>query len=233
MARSLAVFGLLSSLWNISMLLRWGQCFQPWLPSFITTIRAGLIPLYCVLWFGRCCIFALLIKLLIQHIPRRLNVIVDSLSWNLYPANTGFHLNSRVFCHLCHMWDHLQVNLFASNLNWQLPTFVSSSASMCLSIFVRYEFSRLHSFLQFYRKRRLTCVSVSDCPHLVLSILVSLSAPTVLQRHAWWLCVSPLKVSLSTSLLHSRIPINESTNFSSRLFLFLMCRHIISIPLSS
>jgi hypothetical protein len=65
------------------------------------------------------------ISITARHIPGKLNVIADLLSREHQVIHTEWMLNVRVFETLCLCWDRPHIDLFATILNRQLPTYVS------------------------------------------------------------------------------------------------------------
>ncbi|XP_021355212.1 uncharacterized protein LOC110451492 [Mizuhopecten yessoensis] len=61
----------------------------------------------------------------VKHLPGRLNVLADTLSRRLQPVLTEWQLDPSIFRAICLVWDRPHVDLFATALNHQLPTFVS------------------------------------------------------------------------------------------------------------
>ena len=60
-----------------------------------------------------------------RHIPGNLNVIADSLSRRDRAIQTEWSLHPQVFREICQVWHKPMVDLFATNLNAKLPTYVS------------------------------------------------------------------------------------------------------------
>ncbi|XP_021369371.1 uncharacterized protein LOC110460656 [Mizuhopecten yessoensis] len=65
------------------------------------------------------------LDLTVRHLPGRLNVLADTLSRSRSPVLTEWTLKRSVFRSLCLVWDRPHVDLFATALNFRLPTFVS------------------------------------------------------------------------------------------------------------
>jgi hypothetical protein len=65
------------------------------------------------------------IRLVMRHIPGRLNVLVDSLSRSLAPVNTEWELHQAVFQSIVLHWRNPNIDLFATSLNFKVTTFVS------------------------------------------------------------------------------------------------------------
>ena len=65
------------------------------------------------------------IRLVVRHIPGRLNVLVDSLSKSLAPVNTEWELHQAVFQSIVLHWGNPNIDLFATSLNFKVTTFVS------------------------------------------------------------------------------------------------------------
>jgi hypothetical protein len=65
------------------------------------------------------------IRLVVRHIPGRLNVLADSLSRSLAPVNTEWELHQAVFQSIVLHWGNPNIDLFATSLNFKVTTFVS------------------------------------------------------------------------------------------------------------
>ncbi|XP_069109293.1 uncharacterized protein [Argopecten irradians] len=65
------------------------------------------------------------LTILVKHLPGRLNVLADTLSRRRQPVLTEWQLNPSIFEGICQVWDRPHIDLFATSLNNQLPTFVS------------------------------------------------------------------------------------------------------------
>lgn len=65
------------------------------------------------------------IRLVVRHIPGRLNLLADTLSRSLAPVNTEWELHQGVFDSLVLRWGSPNIDLFATSLNHKLPVFVS------------------------------------------------------------------------------------------------------------
>jgi len=65
------------------------------------------------------------VSLSVRHIPGKLNVVADSLSRQLNPVHTEWQLHPQIFQVICRIWDRPHIDLFATHINRQLPTFVS------------------------------------------------------------------------------------------------------------
>jgi hypothetical protein len=65
------------------------------------------------------------IRLVVRHIPGRLNVLADSLSRSLAPVNIEWELHQAVFQSIVLHWGKPKIDLFATNLNFKVTTFVS------------------------------------------------------------------------------------------------------------
>ena len=65
------------------------------------------------------------ISLLVKHVPGKLNILADTLSRARKPVITEWTLAKPVFHSICRLWDRPHVDLFATALNHQLPTYVS------------------------------------------------------------------------------------------------------------
>ena len=65
------------------------------------------------------------IRLVVRHIPGRLNVLADSLSRSLAPVNTEWELHQAVFQSIVLHWGNPNIDLFATSLNFKMTTFVS------------------------------------------------------------------------------------------------------------
>ena len=65
------------------------------------------------------------IRLVVRHIPGRVNVLVDSLSRSLAPVNTEWELQQPVFQSIVLHWRNPKIDLFATSLNFKVTTFVS------------------------------------------------------------------------------------------------------------
>ena len=61
----------------------------------------------------------------VKHLPGRLNVLADTLSRRRQPVLTEWQLNPSIFEGICQVWDRPHIDLFATALNYQLPTYVS------------------------------------------------------------------------------------------------------------
>jgi hypothetical protein len=64
------------------------------------------------------------IRLVVRHIPGRLNVLADSLSRSLAPVNTEWELHQAVFQSIVLHWGNPNIDLFATSLNFKMTTFV-------------------------------------------------------------------------------------------------------------
>ncbi|XP_041376890.1 uncharacterized protein LOC121389361 [Gigantopelta aegis] len=64
------------------------------------------------------------IVLMAKHIPSSVNVLADALS-RCSPVQTEWMLHKVVAGRILHLWGSLQVDMFATRLNHQLPVFVS------------------------------------------------------------------------------------------------------------
>ena len=65
------------------------------------------------------------IQIRARHIAGNLNVIADSLSRRDKAIQTEWSLHPQVFQKICQVWHKPMVDLFATNLNAKLPTYVS------------------------------------------------------------------------------------------------------------
>ena len=65
------------------------------------------------------------IRLVVRHIPGRVNGLVDSLSRSLAPVNTEWELQQPVFQSIVLHWRNPKIDLFATSLNFKVTTFVS------------------------------------------------------------------------------------------------------------
>ena len=65
------------------------------------------------------------IRLVVRHIPGRLNVLADSLSRSLAPVNTEWELHQAVFQSIVLHWGNPNIDLFATNLTFKVTTFVT------------------------------------------------------------------------------------------------------------
>jgi hypothetical protein len=65
------------------------------------------------------------ISLTARHIPGKLNVIADLLSREHQVIHTEWMLHVDIFGMLCQLWERPHIDLFATILNHQLPTYVS------------------------------------------------------------------------------------------------------------
>jgi ribonuclease HI len=61
------------------------------------------------------------IRLVVRHIPGRLNVLVESLSRSLAPVNTEWELQQAVFQSIVLHWGNPNIDLFATSLNFVSP----------------------------------------------------------------------------------------------------------------
>jgi hypothetical protein len=65
------------------------------------------------------------ISLTARHIPGKLNVIADLLSREHQVIHTEWMLHVDIFEMLCRLWERPHIDLFATILNHQLPTYIS------------------------------------------------------------------------------------------------------------
>ena len=65
------------------------------------------------------------IRLVVRHIPGRLNLLADSLSRSLAPVNTEWEFHQAVFQSIVLHWGNPNIDLFATSLNFKVTTFVS------------------------------------------------------------------------------------------------------------
>ena len=60
-----------------------------------------------------------------RHVPGSLNVIADGLSRRNQIQHTEWSLSPQIFKQIAQLWEHPQIDLFATRLNTKLPTYVS------------------------------------------------------------------------------------------------------------
>ena len=60
-----------------------------------------------------------------RHVPGSLNVIADGLSRRNQIQHTEWSLSPQIFKQIAQLWEHPQIDLFATCLNTKLPTYVS------------------------------------------------------------------------------------------------------------
>ena len=60
-----------------------------------------------------------------RHVPGSLNVIADGLSRRNQIQHTKWSLSPQIFKQIAQLWEHPQIDLFATKLNTKLPTYVS------------------------------------------------------------------------------------------------------------
>ena len=65
------------------------------------------------------------IQIRARHVPGSLNVIADSLSRRDKVIQTEWSLHQQIFNQICKVWHTPMVDLFATHLNYKLPSYVS------------------------------------------------------------------------------------------------------------
>ncbi|VDH98339.1 Hypothetical predicted protein [Mytilus galloprovincialis] len=66
-----------------------------------------------------------LIKIVVRHVPGKLNVLADALSRTLTPVNTEWELLQAVFQAITLHWGSPHLDLFAKSLNYKVQVFMS------------------------------------------------------------------------------------------------------------